>query len=90
MSVSENNLLNTTDASRWAAAFLQRFSGVYPLDEGTMLAWFASAIETGRTAGQSQYRAELERVYAVLQNIANDTEEPSVIAACDAALEARL
>lgn len=36
-----------TDASRWAQAFLKR----NPLDEGTILAWFANAIEAGREAG---------------------------------------
>lgn len=33
------------DARRWAAAFCQKHPGV---DEGTMLSWFANAIENGK------------------------------------------
>ena len=56
-----NELLNTTDAMVWAAEFCRTFNGyiVAPekrltpdprlvIDEGTMVTWFANAIETGR------------------------------------------
>ena len=36
-----------TDASKWAAAFCQRFPDKSP-DEGTMIGWFANAIEQAR------------------------------------------
>ena len=51
-----------TDAAKWTDAFTERFmvipkDGEFPDDEpvssyqwGTMVAWFASAIETGRSA----------------------------------------
>lgn len=45
----DKNLLDTTDATEWADEFCK----MYPeADKGAMLAWFASAIETGRSAGQ--------------------------------------
>jgi hypothetical protein len=46
-------LLATTDAREWARGFL----GVFPdcgVDEGTLIAWFANAIETGRNAGRGR------------------------------------
>lgn len=47
------NLLSTTNAREWAQEFLRLF-GDKPeaIDEGLMIAWFANAIETGRTAGE--------------------------------------
>lgn len=51
----EKELLATTDASVWAARFVEIFHGsavgTIALDEGTMIAWFANAIEVGRSAG---------------------------------------
>lgn len=44
-------LLSTTDASVWADVFAKTYPGVH--DQGVMLGWFASAIETGRTAGHA-------------------------------------
>lgn len=43
-----------TDARTWAREFVERFIGERVgdrPDEGTLLAWFATAIESGRTAG---------------------------------------
>lgn len=40
-----NYLLSTTDARKWAEAFCQLCPD---MDEGTMIAWFANAIETGK------------------------------------------
>jgi hypothetical protein len=66
----EHTLLATTDAMVWAEEFCRIFDGHVvvgsrtlqeiehkdwtKLDEGTMVAWFANAIETGRSAGQGQ------------------------------------
>ena len=65
----EHTLLATTDAMVWAQEFCRIFTGAtigspptgvnYSsghrwVDEGTMLTWFANAIETGRSAGQGQ------------------------------------
>jgi hypothetical protein len=53
-------LLSTTDATVWASKFVQQFDKrsvridtqhTDDVGEGTMIAWFANAIETGRTAG---------------------------------------
>jgi len=55
--------MSTTDAVYWAETFTKRFGGKYitaytadpeegEVDFGTMVAWFANAIETGRKAGQ--------------------------------------
>lgn len=49
-----NKLLGTTDAREWAAAFEHQFRVSPNPDEGTMLAWFACALETGRTAGRQE------------------------------------
>lgn len=50
-----------TDAQTWTSDFAYRFPGSIAgmgmgrrADYGTMLGWFANAIETGRTAGHSQ------------------------------------
>lgn len=56
-------LHGTTDAAVWAEAFLARFRlatvGDRVLDEGTMIGWFANAIEVGRAAG---HRAALQSI----------------------------
>jgi hypothetical protein len=41
-----------TDAQLWAREFIERFGG----DEHLLLTWFASAIETGRSAGYARGR----------------------------------
>jgi hypothetical protein len=48
-----------TDARHWAEEFLYHLDrkGSEFLNHGTMVSWFASAIEVGRSAGQSQYRS---------------------------------
>ena len=41
-----------TDANKWASAFMAKIEREFPgVDHGTMLAWFANAIEVGRLAG---------------------------------------
>lgn len=49
-------LCNTTDARVWAKEFCHLNPA---LDEGTMIGWFANAIETGRSAGVNATRSEL-------------------------------
>jgi hypothetical protein len=39
-----------TDASKWVDEYMDRFGDEVP-DEGTLLGWFANAIEAGRSAG---------------------------------------
>jgi hypothetical protein len=46
-----NYLLSTTDAQKWARAFMQILD-VQDVDESLMLTWFAAAIETGRKVGR--------------------------------------
>jgi hypothetical protein len=55
-----NRLTSTTDAMEWAEAFVHQFGGervsthgICP-DVATMLAWFAGALETGRSAGRRE------------------------------------
>lgn len=46
-----------TNARRWAADFMRRFSRLImpgALDDGTMIGWFANAIEAGRSAGYAE------------------------------------
>jgi len=50
----------TTDAALWAGEFVATFKGAAIgghglVDEATMLAWFANAIEAGRNAGRAQH-----------------------------------
>ena len=47
-----NYLLSTTDAKKWAKAFIDLLATGPVLDEELMLVWFAGAIETGREAGR--------------------------------------
>lgn len=49
----DDDLVGETDARAWAERFAHRASvgSVDPTDAGTMLAWFAVAIEAGRSAG---------------------------------------
>jgi hypothetical protein len=64
---AERTLLATTDAGLWAEEFVRIFNGATIgspqenhssghtyVDEGTMLAWFANAIETGRNFGRKE------------------------------------
>jgi hypothetical protein len=51
-----------TDGQAWACEFLAKFDGETVggerVDEGLLLAWFANAIEAGRTAGEREPRVE--------------------------------
>ena len=52
--MSAERLLSTTDAQVWAEEFMATFAGRIvgeAVTEGTMIGWFANAIETGRSAG---------------------------------------
>jgi hypothetical protein len=51
-----------TDAQLWARAFVEHFGG----DEGTMIGWFANALEVGREAGRSR---AIERHYLVIDTV---------------------
>jgi chromosome segregation ATPase len=55
-----NELLDTTDAKEWAREFrrVAAAQGI-AVDWGWMIGWFASAIETGRTAGAAKERERL-------------------------------
>lgn len=56
----ELDLLNTTDAEKWAEAFMEEFGDhKEDIDEGLMFSWFANAIETGRTAGETKIKGYL-------------------------------
>ena len=43
------------DAKRWAQSFMRMLDDWKDLDEGTMTTWFANAIETGRSAGRTEF-----------------------------------
>jgi hypothetical protein len=51
--IAERDLTGVTDAQAWAQQFVQiaRSNPSIPLDEGSMIGWFANAIEAGRDAG---------------------------------------
>lgn len=46
--ITETDLYRTTDAAVWTDAFIERFGDGPCPDWGTMVGWFANAIETGR------------------------------------------
>lgn len=48
-----------TDAQQWAREFLAHGLAHDDVDEGTLLGWFANAIEAGRSAG---YAARVDTV----------------------------
>ena len=63
MTTRADKLHSTTDARIWADEFCKRFALVAVGREpavlegdsvGVMISWFANAIETGRTAGQTE------------------------------------
>jgi hypothetical protein len=62
----ERTLIGNTDAQVWAREFVKMAEAnpAIPTDEGTMLGWFASAIEAGRDAGRRS--GDLDRVVAWL------------------------
>ncbi len=67
-------LLDTIDANEWASAYVRLFGG----DEGHLLAWFANAIETGRSAGESGCQDsadEIERLRAENERLRRFAEQ---------------
>jgi hypothetical protein len=55
--MSEKDLMNTTDAVIWAKEFkhlVEDYEEVVDINENWLISWFASAIETGRTAGSKE------------------------------------
>jgi hypothetical protein len=55
MTVNQERLLSTTDASVWAEEFMAEFGDrKQDIDEGLMIGWFANAIETGRSQGRKE------------------------------------
>lgn len=61
------DLLETTDASVWAATFMDYFgNNKEDIDEGLMISWFANAIEVGRTFGRQPLRAKIQEAISEL------------------------
>jgi hypothetical protein len=58
MSENDNDLIGETDARVWAQRFVQRVADnpAIATDEGTMLAWFSSAILAGYDAAAAAAR----------------------------------
>jgi hypothetical protein len=66
--MDEKTLLGTTDANIWAQEFVRIFGGAVivqdsaanpnfsgiQVDEGTMITWFANALEVGRSQGRKE------------------------------------
>lgn len=57
---SDNDLFGQRDARVWAERFVLRATAnpAIPTDEGTMLAWFAGAIETGYDLARAAFAPE--------------------------------
>lgn len=70
--VGELNLHETTDAALWADQFNQMamYLGYAKMDEGWLLGWFANAICAGRDAESRAKDAEIERLRAVIMDLA--------------------
>lgn len=58
MAVIDRKLINITDATVWARAFVESYCDAEPTDETVMCAWFANAIESGRVAGYATALSE--------------------------------
>ena len=58
----------TTDATVWAKAFVDRFGGIDErIDEALMIGWFANAIEKGRDTGHREgMEEERDSLYDML------------------------
>jgi hypothetical protein len=57
--VNSDKLLTTDDAMEWATEFVKSFRGEVVgdfVDEGLMVAWFASAIETAKVIDRGRRR----------------------------------
>ena len=72
-----------TDASKWVDEYMRRFGDEAP-DEGTLLGWFANAIEAGRNAGitteddielTDDEQATLDRALDRMENFGITTED---------------
>jgi len=52
---NDRDLIGDTDARHWAQRFVRHVKAGIPIadDEGTMTAWFAGAIESGRMAAET-------------------------------------
>ncbi len=58
-------LMSTTNAEVWTQEFLEHTRTVEGMDQSAVHGWFASAIETGRSAGQrSVAMMDIERACA--------------------------
>ena len=80
-----DHLLGNTcgdDASKWAAAFMYRF-GLYinqdVLDEGTMIGWFANAIEEADLARNGSSKSVEQEI---LDDISRIKENVSLLDPC--------
>ena len=56
------DLLNTIDAAKWAATFVETFPEA---NYGTMIGWFANAIETGRSHPRARTEAGPREDYTI-------------------------
>lgn len=70
------NLNNTTDAKEWATQFLVNWQRGMTIDAGTMIGWFANAIETGRTFGRTE-AAKVDGLRALSAPIGDILSDPS-------------
>lgn len=57
------DLSNTTDAATWAAEFCRTFPGV--MDEGTMIGWFANAMQTAIAGNRAPVTADVRARAAI-------------------------
>lgn len=68
-SENDNDLFDTTDAQAWAERFVLRVTADPSIatDVGTMIAWFAGAMQTGARAAEFE-RDEARRAAEKLRN----------------------
>jgi len=76
-----STLNDTTDATVWAEEFCRIFDGWIvrqhtwadhenEINDGTMVAWFANAIETGRNAGRKETCPHTD-VFSITEDMAS-------------------
>lgn len=78
--MDNNDLVGETDAQVWAKQWIKTITehpGI-PTDEGTMIAWFANAIESGREAGRraEQKRDMVEKLREIIFQAAGAATRP--------------
>lgn len=79
--MKEIDLVNTVDAVEWAKEFVRiaKTKPEIPIDEGTMLGWFANAIMTGYDHGRTAERKDMLRMFTYINHVLPSSERDRAV-----------